>query len=147
MKSKNSRSLIIIVVGVLLLSFGIVFVVNTSTSSDKPDDEKKPNVEEKKELRKILEEEISDETAKEIIQFYLDEDTSSEKRKILNAKILASNLSGKYLIRVELENDNNDTRDTSIQYLEDGKWKVELPLDYSGDISDEYTEFWGVEEE
>lgn len=147
MKSKNSRSLIIIVVGVLLLSFGIVFVVNTSTSSDKPDDEKKPNVEEKKELRKILEEEISDETAKEIIQFYLDEDTSSEKRKILNAKILASNLSGKYLIRVELENDNNDTRDTSIQYLEDGKWKVELPLDYSGDIPDEYTEFWGVEEE
>ena len=147
MKSKNSRSLIIIVVGVLLLSFGIVFVVNTSTSSDKPDDEKKPNVEEKKELRKILEEEISDETAKEIIQFYLDEDTSSEKRKILNAKILASNLSGKYLIRVELEKDNNDTRDTSIQYLEDGKWKVELPLDYSGDISDEYTEFWGVEEE
>lgn len=147
MKSKNSKSLIVIVIGVVLLIAGISFAFTTSSSTDKPEDKKDPVVEEKKELRKILEEELNDETAKEIIQFYLNQDTSSEKRKVLSAKLIASTLTGKYLVRVELENDNDDKRDTSIQYLEDGKWSVQLPLNYAGDIPEEYTEFFAVDGE
>lgn len=144
MKSKI-RSLIIIIIGMVLIIAGGITFVSKPSSTDNNDLEEPDVKEEPKELRKILEEEISNETAKEIIQFYLDKDSSNEKYKILNATILASNENGKYLVRLEIENDN-DERDTSIQYLGDGKWQVELPLKYSGDYSDEYTIFWGVEE-
>lgn len=144
MKSKI-KSLIIIIIGMVLIIAGGITFVSKLSSTDNNDLEEPDVKEEPKELRKILEEEISNETAKEIIQFYLDKDSSNEKYKILNATILASNEKGKYLVRLKIENDN-DERDTSIQYLEDGKWQVELPLKYSGDYSDEYTIFWGVEE-
>ncbi len=146
MKSKIDKTLLFVVIGIVFLIVGVITIVSKTTSSA-DDEEQKEVKDEPKELRKILEEEINDETAKEIVQFYLDKDFSNENKKIINATVLASNEKGKYLIRLEIENNNNDKMDTSIQYLGEGKWKVELPLKYSGDISDEYTEFWGVEEE
>lgn len=146
MKNKINKSLIIVILGMVLIIVGIIAVVSIPSSST--DDKKQKEVkEEPKELRKILEEEISDDTAKEIIQFSLNKDTSTKNKKIISASILASNEKGKYLVKLEIENNNNDTMNTSIQYLGDGKWEVELPLEYSGPIPEEYTEFWAVDGE
>lgn len=90
MKSKI-KSLIIIIIGMVLIIAGGITFVSKLSSTDNNDLEEPDVKEEPKELRKILEEEISNETAKEIIQFYLDKDSSNEKYKILNATILASN--------------------------------------------------------
>lgn len=150
----KNKSLIIIIIGVLLIFTGVtIFVTKPSDkandkASSQEEDKEKPNdeKEEQKELRKIYIEEIDHEPAKEIIQFYLDKDSSSEKITIKKAQILASTQNGKYYVRLELEN-HEKTMDTEIQYLEDGKWEVKLPLSELGDYGDEYTEFWGVEEE
>lgn len=142
------NKLLIIIIGAVFITIGVIsFVLKSDSSTNDKTSSSTEDKEEIKELRKISEEEISDEIAQEIIQFYLDKASSNEKIKILTAKILASNENGKYLVRLEIENNSKDTKDTSIQYLRDGKWQVELPLKNPGIIGDEYTEFWGVEEE
>lgn len=147
MKKKKNKPLIFLIIGfALIISGAFAFMLKSSGLNDNDDnDENKKN--EVKELRKIFEEEISDDSAKEIIQYYLDLDFSYENKKILKSKIMASNLDGKYFVRVELENDDVNSRYTSIQYLNDGMWSVELPLINSGIIPDEYIEFWGAEGE
>ena len=150
----KNKSLIVIIIGLVLILTGVVtFITKPSDkANDKPqtstEDKEKPNddKEEQKELRKISLEEISNDTAKEIIQFYLDKDSPNEKNIIKSAQILASNEQGKFYVRLELENQEN-TKDTEIQYLEDGIWKVKLPLTELGDYGEEYTEFWGAVEE
>lgn len=136
------KYLILIIIGLILIITGFIISITNPSASKTGKEGKK---EELKELRKILREEISHDTAKEIVQFYLDKDLNDDNIEIVNASVLAHNEKGEYLVRLELKN-TKDTMDTEIRYLEDGKWEVELPLKYSGLIAEKFTEFWGIEE-
>ncbi len=137
----KNKFIILFVIGLILIITGIAFFFLNPNSSNIG----KEGKEESKVLRKILKEEIDHDTAKEIVQFYLD--AKDYNIKIVSAKILANNEKGEYLVRVETEANLKDTKDTEIRYFEDGNWEVELPLKKSGIIEEKYTEFWVAEEE
>ena len=127
---------ILAIVGIILVFIGAIFLFSSPVSkTEKP-----------KKLRKITEEEIAHESALEILEFYLEEQPIEEKIEIKNAKILANTLDGEYLVRIELENTSEDNsyskKEVTIQYLGDGNWKVNLPLQDTSEIADKYTEFW-----
>ena len=127
---------IVAIVGIILVFIGAIFLFSSPVSkTEKP-----------KKLRKITEEEITHESALEILEFYLEEQPIEEKIEIKNAKILANDNNGEYLVRIELENESKEDsyskKEVTIQYLGDGNWKVNLPLQDTSEIADKYTEFW-----
>ena len=136
--------IILCIIGFILVFSGSMFLFSNLS----PKDESKIN--ETKKLKKIKEEEINHELATEILEFYLEKQPIEEKIEIKSAKILANTLDGEYLVRVELDSvldeDSSKEKDVSIQYLGDGKWKVNLPLQSTGGIAEKYTEFWPVED-
>lgn len=130
------NKLVIIIVGVLglvlvLIGVGSMFLEPASKT------------EELKQLRKIQEEEISHENANEIMEFYISNEDELKGEKITKTLLIASDENGEYLVRVELESNPGEYKQTTMNYLGDGKWKVNFPLEDSSDYDeDKYTMFW-----
>ena len=130
------NKLVIIIVGVLglvLVFIGVGFVFLKPTSK----------TEEPKQLRKIQEEEISHENANEIMEFYISNEDELKEEKITKTLLIASDENGKYIVRVELESNPGEYKQTTMNYLGDGKWKVNFPLEDSSNYDeDKYTMSW-----
>ena len=99
--------------------------------------------EEPKQLRKIQEEEISHENANEIMEFYISNEDELKEEKITKTLLIASDENGEYIVRVELESNPGEYKQTTMKYLGDGKWKVNFPLEDSSNYDeDKYTMSW-----
>ena len=134
MKKKYIMIIAIIVV------IGLIFSV-TLFNSPKPSLKK----EEEKTLRKITEEEISHETATEIVEFHLEKKKISKKIDVKRAKILANNEKGEYLVRIESDKEEDNKKTAVMKYLGDGNWRVMVIPNGTKNIDEKYTEFWPEE--
>lgn len=130
---KNKLIIIVGILGIVFVFIGISFVfLKPVSKSDEP-----------KQLRKISEEEISHENANEIMEFYISNEADLKDEKITKTLLIASDENGEYLVRVELESNPGEFKQTTMNYLGDGKWKVNFPLEDSSDYpEDKYTMFW-----
>ena len=132
------NKLVIIIVGVLglvLVFIGVGFVFLKSIGYVKKDLQKQ--------LRKIQEEEISHENANEIMEFYISNEDELKEEKITKTLLIASDENGEYIVRVELESNPGEYKQTTMNYLGDGKWKVNFPLEDSSNYDeDKYTMSW-----
>ena len=130
---KNKLIIIVGILGIVFVFIGISFVfLKPVSKSDEP-----------KQLRKISEEEISHENANEIMEFYISNEADLKDEKITKTLLIASDENGEYLVRVELESNPGEFKQTTMNYLGDGKWKVNFPLEDSSDyLEDKYTMFW-----
>ena len=130
---KKKLSVIIVgIIGFICILFGVITIFFNSESKK----------EETKKLRKITEEEISHEVAHEIVEFYASKEEELKDEKIIKAILVASDEKGEYLIRVEFESNPGEWKETTMNYLGDGEWKINFPLGETTDYSDKYTMFW-----
>ena len=120
------------IIGIILVFLGAMIIFNNPV----------PKKEEPKKLRKITEEEISHEAANEIMEFYVSQENDMKDEKIIKTILVASDENGEYLVRVELESNPGEMKETTMQYLGNGEWKVNFPLGNVTDYSDKYTMFW-----
>ena len=134
MKSKIIL-IVIVVIAIALVTTGTVFILSSKTEENKNN------------LRKIEEEEISHEVAEEIVKFYLEENPIKDVIKVKEARVLANNLEGEYLVRMTLDDEENTEKETTLKYLGNGKWEMEYPLKSTSGIDEKFTEFWPVVDE
>lgn len=141
---KKGYSLIVVVVGLLLIVGGVAFFAfNNGGKSDNDQKEEEPP----KTLRKILPEELNDDTAAEIVQFFLETEEPKEKWNVTSATLSATDeeMTG-YVIDFEATKEGQEGtwyRQTIIKY-ENETWSMELPTWANGekDIS-MYDSFYG----
>lgn len=140
---KNNTTLIIAIVAVLLLVVGGTFLLlNKGGDKEEKKEEPAPKV-----LRKILPEELNDETAKEIIQFFADTKMEKEKWTIDNAILSATDGNNGFVVNYESTNDTGHWYLQTILTYKDDTWTMEIPTWKEGekDVS-EYSIFYGHEE-
>ena len=131
MNSNKKVYVIIMVLGVLLTASGIFIYANNFDS---------------RKLRDILPSELNNDTAKEIVQFFLDTKDKKEKWEVISASLYSTDGKDGYVINVEAKKDSAEGtwyKQTIITYKR-GKWSMELPMWSEGDKDiEKYNEFFG----
>ncbi len=140
MSIKKIIAIIIALIGIILVGFGLSKVVFNNDSN-------KEQKEVKKTLRKITLEELNDDTAKEIIQFYLDEKEPKEKWNVEFATLASTDDNNGFVVDVQAKKDGANWYRQTILTYDNGNWIVDLPMWANGekDISS-YSTFFAKEE-
>lgn len=141
MSIKKIIAIILAIIGILLIGFGLSKVIfNNNSNGNEPKVVKKT-------LRKISLEELNDDTAKEIIQFYLDEKEPNEHWNVEIASLAATDGNNGFLVDVQAKkNNSNWYRQTTLKY-DNENWIVDLPMWTNGDKDvSSYSTFFAKEE-
>lgn len=138
-EKKESPITIIIFIGLLLVAIGIPAIFLK--------DNKKDDKEDIITLRKILPEELNNNTAKEILQYGHDTMLKKENWEVVNASLYATNDLNGFVINYEAKNNTGTWYKQTIITYKNGTWTIDLPGWAEGekDISS-YGTFYGHEE-
>ena len=148
-KKNNGVSLIIIALGLLLIIGGVVFYfLNNNNSSTNENTNTQPEkLEEKKRdpLRKITDDELDNDIAKEIIEYYIVDKYPNDKKELISAILLADNGQTRYYVKYDykIEDVDNYFDYVVLNYLGNGEWKVDFYDEKPEDIPQEFENFYG----
>ena len=144
-KNNNGITLVIIIVGLLLIVGGIIFFLNNSSSKEENTNKEQQEEKKRDPLRKITDEELTDDIAKEIIEYYIVDKYPNDKKELISAILLADNGQTRYYVKYDykIEDVDNYFDYAVLNYLGNGEWKVDFYDEKPEDIPEEFTNFRG----
>ena len=144
-KNNNGITLVIIIVGLLLIVGGIIFFLNNSSSKEENTNKEQQEEKKRDPLRKITDEELTDDTAKEIVEYYIVDKYPNDKKEVISALIHADDEKTRYYVEYDYKiGDVDNYFDYAVlNYLGNGEWKVDFYDEKPEDIPEEFTNFHG----
>jgi uncharacterized protein YxeA len=152
--NKKVISIIIIILALILIGGSLLLTLNNKNSDnnnnnniDNNDNSSTKITDKKKKLRHISPDDLDDESAKEIVQLFLDEEETNENWIVESASLNCTDDNNGFVVNIVAQKEGaNWYRQTIITY-KNNEWSIELPMWQEGekDISS-YSTYYSIGE-